>query len=228
MAIEKSTLAILKNFAQINPNVVYDGNGKIKTISEAKNILAEAEVEGLGKISVYDLNEFFSVISLVDDGSITYEEGKCIISNDAGYKVTYTFADPNILTSPQKDITMPSVDAEFVIRGSELASVRKAASTLGHNVLRFTNSDKGVAASVIDSTGASKNDYSFVLEVVNDVDTTSTFSFDVLINNLKLLDGHGDYMVKLSSKLISKWEGGCYDKKVNYFIALESTSTYAG
>ena len=37
MKLSKDTIAKLKNFANINPNVVYDGNGKLKTINESIN-----------------------------------------------------------------------------------------------------------------------------------------------------------------------------------------------
>ena len=73
---------------------------------------------------------------------------------------------------------------------------------------------------MVDSTGASKNDYTLSLISSPTVSESLRFSFDILINNLKLMAG--DYTVYLSSKLISKWEG----EKANYFIALEGTSTY--
>ena len=76
------------------------------------------------------------------------------------------------------------------------------------------------AIKVVDSTGASKNDYTLSLISSPSVSESLRFSFDILINNLKLIPD--TYTVYLSSKLISKWEGG----KANYFIALESTSTF--
>ena len=106
MQISKDTMAKLKNFASINPNLVYDGNGKLKTISEAKNILASADVDIDKPLSIYDVNEFLSIVGLIEDGDITINENECVISNRKS-KVRYVFADPNILTSPQKDITMP-------------------------------------------------------------------------------------------------------------------------
>ena len=48
----------------------------------------------------------------------------------------------------------------------------------------------------------------------------NAFSFDFLINNLKVLPGN--YEVSLSSKLISQWEG----EEITYWIALEKTSKY--
>ena len=221
MQISKDTMTKLKNFATINPNLVYDGNGKLKTISEAKNILASADVDIDKALSIYDVNEFLSIVGLVDNGDITINDNDCVVSNGKS-KVRYVFADPAILTAPQKDITMPPADYTCTLTQEDIESIQKAASTLGHNTLRiaFTESNKG-SIKVVDSTGASKNDFT-----LKEIDANGTyqeslrFSFDILINNLKLIAGN--YTVYLSSKLISKWEG----EKASYFIALEGTSTY--
>lgn len=222
MQLSKDTIAKLKNFATINPNLVYDGNGKLKTISEAKNILASADVDIDKALSIYDVNEFLSIVGLVENGDITINDKDCVISSGSR-KVRYVFADPNILTAPSKEITMPPADYSIVLKEEEIESIRKAGSTLGHNTLRIAMTEPNkVSVKVVDSTGASKNDFTLTEYETGDVYQESLrFSFDILINNLKLIPGN--YDVKLSSKLISKWEGD----KANYFIALESTSTHA-
>ena len=220
MQISKDTIAKLKNFAAINPNLVYDGNGKLKTISEAKNILASADVDIDKPLSIYDVNEFLSIVGLIEDGDITINEKDCVISNRKS-KVRYVFADPNILTSPQKDITMPPADYAINISKEEIDNILKASSTLGHNTLRIEMTEANTGAvKVVDSTGASKKDYTLFAISSPTVSESLRFSFDILINNLKLMAD--SYTVHLSSKLISKWEGN----KANYFIALESTSTF--
>ena len=71
MSLSKDTISKIKNLATINPNIVYGGSGKLKTISEAKNILAETEVEDItSEFSVYDLNELISTLSLIEDGDV--------------------------------------------------------------------------------------------------------------------------------------------------------------
>ena len=220
MQISKDTIAKLKNFATINPNLVYDGNGKLKTISEAKNILASADVDIDKALSIYDVNEFLSIVGLIENGDITINENDCVISNNKS-KVRYVFADPNILTSPQKDITMPPADYAINISKEEIDNILKASSTLGHNTLRIEMTEANTGAvKVVDSTGASKNDYTLFVMSAPTVSESLRFSFDILINNLKLMAD--SYTVHLSSKLISKWEGN----KANYFIALENTSTF--
>jgi hypothetical protein len=57
MQLSEKTIEVLKNFANINPNLVVSAGSNLKTISEAKNIMASADVaetfdNGFG---IYDL-----------------------------------------------------------------------------------------------------------------------------------------------------------------------------
>lgn len=76
MNLSNDTLNVLKNFATINPNLVFKPGQKLKTISESKTILATAEiVEDFPKeFGVYDLNEFLSVLSLIDNPTLEFED----------------------------------------------------------------------------------------------------------------------------------------------------------
>ena len=45
MNLNSDTIAILKNFADINQNILVKPGNKLQTISTLKNILAEADVK---------------------------------------------------------------------------------------------------------------------------------------------------------------------------------------
>ena len=215
MSISSDTISKLKNFANVNANIVYNGDGKLKTISEAKNILAMAAIteDWKDEFGIYDLNEFLAVSQIIPDAAFDYTKESCVFSGN-GRKVKYTFADPAILTAPTKDVTMPEAEVQITITNDEINELRKASATLGHNTLRITES----SLSVIDSSGATANTFS----IENKIKIDDKFQFDFLINNLKLMPG--DYDVKLSSKLISEWVG----EDVTYWIALEKSSKYGG
>lgn len=63
MQVSNETIEVLKNFAGINPNIVISPGQKLKTISEAKNIMAEADIteDFPLEFGIYDLHEFLSV-----------------------------------------------------------------------------------------------------------------------------------------------------------------------
>ena len=136
-------------------------------------------------------------------------------------KVKYFFSDSSILTTPQKDITMPSCEVEVSFTHDTLSQIRKAASALGHSEMSITATDEGVNIKVFDSKDSSANIYN--IQLANDAGyTEGQFEFVININNLKLLDG--DYEVKISSKLISEWKNTT--QAVRYYIALEKNSNY--
>lgn len=76
MEICANTVNVLKNFSAINGNIVIKPGNKLMTISEAKNILAEAKVteEFNSIVGIYDLTEFLNVLGLVDKPRVRFEE----------------------------------------------------------------------------------------------------------------------------------------------------------
>lgn len=220
MQISSDTITMLKNYASINANLVVTDDGYLKTISEAKNILARSKNKvdiANTHYGIYDLNEFLSTLQLIPDGDLSVVDGSHIELSSGKKSVRYGLADPNILTAPTKEVTMPDAEVAFTITHEELNELRKAASVLGNDTLRISNANGSISLAVVDSNGATSN--KFELEKSYS-DNSTPFSFDFLINNLKVLPG--DYEVRLSSKLISQWEG----ETVNYWIALEKTSKY--
>ena len=226
MKLSKHTIEVLKNFATINPNIVIEPGKQLKTIAEAKNILASAEIteDFAEKFGIYDLNEFLSAIALVGAPNLAFGENFVRIEADPAAphtgSVKYFFSETDILTSPTKDITMPDPEFSINIEEASLNQIRKAAAILGHNELALSGKDGVVTAKVLDDKDSTAN--VFELELANDNTCKNEFTFIINISNLKLLPG--DYFVSISSKLISHWANSSIP--VNYFIALEKGSEY--
>jgi len=221
LKLSKFSVDVLKNFASINPNLVVKEGSTFSTISEAKNIMATVTVpEKFSRtFGVYDLNEFIAALSLLDDPSIDLLEDSAILSTDTT-TIKYRFANPTVLTTPQKEVKMPSTDVTVKLTSDLLGKVRKAASVLGHSVVALKGSASGsLSLSVLDPKDTSANTYMIALSERHALE--KDFSLEFLIDNLKLLSG--DYTVALSSKLISEWTH--LDFTIKYFIALEKTST---
>lgn len=222
MNLSNDTLNVLKNFATINPNIVFKPGQKLKTISESKTILASADIveDFPHEFGVYDLNEFLSVLSLIDNPTLEFED-KAVMVKGSGQKIRYFFSESDILTTPQKDIQMPQAELGVNIEEDKLNQIRKAAAVLGHTELAITGNNGEVIASVLDTRDSTSN--VFEIELDKDNSCKNEFNFVVSIPNLKLLPG--DYFVSISSKLISNWTNSNYP--VDYFIALEKNSSYS-
>lgn len=222
MNISNDTIKVLKNFAAINPNIVCKPGQKLSTISDAKNILASCTIpeDFPQEFGIYDLNEFLSVVGLMDNASLAFNDKFVTINGDNKQRMNYFFSAPEILTSPEKDLTMPEAEFKISLSMETLSNIRKAAAVLGHNELVISGDNGDVSAKVVDSKDATANSYEIHLDHNNDC--KNKFSFVVNIANLKLLEG--DYFLMISSKLISSWQNT--DFPVNYFIALEKTSEF--
>lgn len=221
MKISKTTIEVLKNFSDINPNLVIKEGNRLSTIADAKNIMATAEVPEVFELEVgiYDLNEFLSALNLIEDANLTFGSNSVVISNERA-EVTYRYSEPMILTSPEKDVNMPEGDVNVTLTTETISEIRKAGGALGHSVVAITSSadDDKVYVEVKDPDNSTANTYR--LEIANGV--PQTFDFQFLISNLKILTD--DYDISVSSKLISQWTGK--NNNTQYWIALEKTSSF--
>lgn len=222
MKLSSETLTKLKNFAGINSNLVIHQGNTIKTIAEAKNIFGFTQIAETfpDTFGIYDLNEFLGVVNMFDAPDVVLTEKFATIS-EGKRSVKYFFSDISILTSPAKDIKMPECEVVFTLTDADISAIRRASSTLGLSDLVITREGDSVILRVTDTKDSTSNHYDIELDNVTTLGTES-FSLVFSIPNLKMMTG--DYEVSLSSKLISKFD----NKKdnVQYFIALEKSSTY--
>ena len=222
MQLTENVQQVLKNFASINPNIVVEPGNVVRTLAEGKNIFGKAtiDVDFPIKFGVYDLNEFIGVLGLVDNPELTFEDTHVNVGDSVGRsKIRYFFTDTDHLTSPQKDIVMPSAEVTLNIGNDTLNKIKRAASALGHSELSIKANNGSISLTIFDSGNTTSNTFSI------DVDgeyQSEDFNFIISIGNLKLLPG--DYKVSISSKLISHFVNTTVDAE--YWIALEKSSTY--
>ena len=223
MELNENTLNVLKNFSGINQNMLIQQGNTIKTISEARNVLATAVVEEEfpQPFGIYDLNEFIGVLGLVDTPRLKFAEEYVTIGDSTGRsKVKYFFSPEETLTTPQKDINMPETEVKFTLTNDTLNKIKRAASTLGHDEVLITGKDGVLSLFVVDSQNSTSN--AFSIDIDGEFPNDTNFNFILSISNLKILTG--DYDVEISSKLISCFKHK--DLNVKYWIALEKTSTF--
>jgi hypothetical protein len=133
MELSENTLQVLKNFSTINQNVLIRQGNTIKTISEARNVLATAvvDVEFPQDVGIYDLNEFIGVLGLVDTPRLKFQEESVTIGDSSGRsKVKYFFSPEETLTFPQKDINMPAADVKFTLETLSQLILMESSQTL--------------------------------------------------------------------------------------------------
>ena len=220
MKLSDNTLTILKNFAWINNSILVKQGDKLRTISVAKNILAEAIVDEQfpRDFAVYDLNQFLNGLSLHQDPEMDFKEDSYLTIREGKRKVKYFYADPNVIISPpDKAIELPSDDVQFKLDTSSLEKLLKAAAV--YQLPDFcVVGEAGVVKLVVrDKKNDTSNSYA-----VDVGETDKVFTFNFKVENIKIIPG--PYDVAVSSKLLSKFQNTQHD--LTYFIALEPDSTF--
>jgi len=220
MKLSEKTLTVLKNFAGINNSILVKEGNKLRTMSVAKNILGEAQIEEEfpRQFGVYDLNQFLNGLSLHQDPEMDFTEESYLTIREGKRRVKYFFADPQVIISPpDKEITLPSEDVHFQLESSALEKLLKAAAVYQLPDLSAVGGDGVVKLVVRDKKNDTSNEYSIVVG-----ETDKTFSFNFKVENIKIIPGA--YDVSVSSKLLSRFTNSQFN--LTYYIALEPDSTF--
>ena len=220
MKLSDNTLTILKNFAGINNSILVKQGTKLRTISVAKNILAEAVIdeEFPRDFAIYDLNQFLNGLSLHQDPEMDFKEESYLSIREGKRRVKYFFADPNVIISPpDKDITLPSEDVHFQLDSTSLEKLLKAAAVYQLPDFCVVGGDGVVKLVVRDKKNDTSNEFAIVVG-----ETDKEFTFNFKVENIKIIPGAYDVIV--SQKLLSLFTNTQHDLK--YFIALEPDSSF--
>ena len=220
MNLSVKTLTILKNFAGVNNSILVKKGNQLRTISVAKNILAEANIEEdfPREFGIYDLNQFLNGLSLHQDPDLDFENDSYLNMREGKRRAKYFFADPQVIISPpEKEITLPSEDVSFQLESQSLDKLLKAAAV--YQLPDFSViGEAGVVKLVVrDKKNDTSNSYSVVVG-----ETDKEFTFNFKVENIKIIPGSYDVIV--SSKLLSQFTNSQYNLK--YYIALEPDSTF--
>ena len=221
MKLSDNTLTILKNFAGINNSILVKQGNQLRTISVAKNILAEAEIEENfpREFAIYDLNQFLNGLGLHQDPEMDFSPDSYLTIREGKRRVKYFYADPAVIISPpEKEITLPSEDVHFQLDSVALEKLLKAAAVYQLPDLSAVGEAGVVKLVVRDKKNDTSNEFAIVVG-----ETDKQFIFNFRVENIKIIPGAYDVIV--SSKLLSRFTNTQHDLK--YFIALEPDSTFS-
>ena len=221
MKINQNTLDILKNFSEINTNILIKPGTELSTISTMRNIFAKATIAEAfaSEFGIYDLNEFLAVVSSTHKPELSLQDKYMTISAEGSKsKVKYFYSDPSVIVSPTKEVNMPEADVSFSLSEANLTQLQKMAAILKTPDLALEGTKGGdVVLKVCDK----KNDTSNNFDIVVGENATADYTFYFKVENMKMISG--DYDVSVSSKSISHFKNT--KLPIEYWIALEPDST---
>ncbi len=225
VSLTKETIDTLSNFSTINNSIIIPAGNRIRVINEASTCIAYADVEETFpmEFGVYDISQFLSVQSLVNDGKIEFNEGYLTIQNASGTTLRYKYSDPEFIKSAPETVDFPYEGAvDFTLTETVRDSIKNAADRLKLNAISFVSEagSSDIFAAAIDEKGQDDNNFR-VLIGSNDAIIDNEFSFNIspmLIKSVK----KGDYEVTVSPQGISEFKGS----GIQYFIALSGKSEF--
>jgi len=221
MKLSSDTINVLKNFSDINENILFKPGKEVQTISGMKNILAKATIgeEIPQEFGIYNLAEFLNVIGTYSSPIIKFTDSQSLVVDDEkdSSPVKYNFSEKSVLNTPEKMIQMPSVDSTFELKNESLQRVMKRVNTLGLPDLAFKSEDGEIKLVASDKKDQNSNTASIVIGKSN-ID----FIAYLKTENLKFVPD--DYTVEISSKKIAHFINK--NKPIEYWVALEPDSEF--
>ena len=221
MNLSSDTVAVLKNFSDINQNILVKPGNKVQTISTMKNILAEAEISEKfdSEFAIYDLPEFLRAVELFQKPNLNFNGGSNvqIADNNSKQSIKYFFADKSVIVAPTKNITMPDKEVTFTLKKDDFARLQKGVMTLNLPDVAVKGDGKSITLVATDKKNKSSNDYSISVG-----ETNKSFTAYFKAENFKMVSD--DYDVAISKQKISHFVNR--NKPVQYWIALEPDSEF--
>ena len=221
MKISDNTIGILRNFSDINANILFKPGKTLSTMSTMKNIMAQADVEEEfeSEFGVYDLPEFLRAIDSFQQPVLKFNGTANLKIQDekSTLSARYAFADKSTLRYPSKQISMPDKTVTFSLKNSDYESVKKLYTNLSLPDIAFKGEKGKIKLVALDKKNSNSNESSVVVG-----ETDLQFTACVKAENTKIIPG--DYDVALSKAKIAHFINK--KVKVQYWIALEADSTF--
>jgi len=221
ITLSKTTLSVLKNFSMLNSNILVKPGNVLRTITPSKNGMAEATVEETFDVEfgIWDLSKFLGVVSLFSTPKFEFGEKSVVIHGGNGSRVTYFYSEPRLLTTPTKNVNMPSVSLSVDITEKIFAELQKASSVLQLPDLSFVNENDRIMAVVSDLQDPTTNNYKVDVGANK---SNSEFSLNFKMENIKILPG--DYTIEFSKNVVGQFTNETLDLK--YWFAMETNSKF--
>jgi len=217
MKLSKDTLDVLKNFASINSGIEFKKGNTIRTMSSGKTVLAKATLkdEFPQDFCVYDLNQFLSIHSSSDSTEIDFDEKNVVFIFGPKKSTTYRkTAREMIVTAPDKELSLPSVDITFTLTKEDLADLLKHASLIQSSHVAVESDGETINLSAFNAKDDSANVHKSEIGEGNG----KKFKMVFLVDNLKMISG--SYDVEISAKGLASFKNKSVD--LQYWVATES------
>lgn len=223
MKLSNETLNVLKNFASINSGIEFKTGNTIKTISSTKTVLATATLKDNfpQDFCIYDLNQFLSVHSLSKDTELDFDTQHVVFKSGRSKTKYRTTAKNMIVSPPDKDLKLPSVDGSFTLNQEDLTQALKNASVLQSPNIAFESDGSQISVTVFNAKDDSAHTNT---TQIGDDKEGKKFKAVFLTENFKMIPD--TYDIQISKAGLADFKNKTGD--LQYFIAIEAKESTFG
>ena len=227
MKLSNDTITILKNFSEINPNLLIKKGNILSTHDVGFTMYSIAQIgemfELVRDFGIYDLKEFLQTIAMFRDPELTFKEHYVDIvdTQDSSIRTRYYRADDDVLKASTKAFrqvnlaALPAATASFELSNVNLKRIEKACGVLKCPDVRFVGGEGKMIAIVYDKSNAIPNTFTVDL-----IDNYEGADFDLHVTQKKLVMIDGDYHCEIIDNRALKCKH--QDKNLNYLITFDA------
>jgi hypothetical protein len=162
MKIGARTAQILKNYATINPSLLFKPGSTLVTMSPNKTMMVKATVaeEFTKQFAIYDLSRLLGVLSLFNEPVLKFADSHLTIASDK-HSVNYTYADVSMIeVPPEKEVKLKTQEIAFKLTPETLNGVQRALGVLGLPEIAVVGDREKIYLTTADSKNPTSDKYS--------------------------------------------------------------------
>lgn len=216
MKFSEETLNVLKNYATINPSILFRPGNVLSTMTVNKSMMSKATVSEVfdKRFAIYELTKFLGVISIFTDPVFDFQD-KMVVISQGNQKISYSYADESVIVSPSKELVLPSEDAVFDIKADQLATLIKSINIMQLPEMAIVGDGETISVQATNSKNKMTDVYNVTVG-----ETTHKFTMYISAEKLKLLPN--DYTVTVCAKGMVRLDS----PNITYWIATETYSKF--
>jgi hypothetical protein len=223
MKFDNNDIAILKNFATINPCMWFYKGNVVRTVSSTASVVGFAEIStNIEKdFGIYDLNQLLGVIGMLESPEIDLKKEDYILVSDKNQRFKMNYGVKKLIKpAPTSMKILKDLLFDFELSKEILNNTLNAASILQTTEIVFAGNghDITIEALNIESKTSQKS-----IKNVGKTDKKFKFIFDATIFKMVPTDYHVEVRAE-GEKIMCEFSSA--DGKLKYWIAVEANSEW--
>lgn len=232
ISLDKETIQTLDGVNDINQSIKFIGGSelvKVKSTDNTQMIHAPITSVFPRDFHVYDIREFLSAVSIIEEPELDFSDDKSVIirSQDGKQKLTFIEASEEFVRASyvEKEPPMDEAIAELTVTGAQFSTVMKAANVMKLDFVGFVSDGSKVYLRAFNKNNGSDAVTNAYEVELGDSDVEYTMIYKRDVQNISFLAGEGDLSFYLTERKISKVETESGKK---FWLTMNVDSEYKG